>query len=86
MSVEYASLKATSVSDGPKKARVAVVGCGSWTQGWHLPNLSNRLMDWIAALVPIRRAAGHRRLRAVTVMQTDGRNLGEVWRATLRIG
>ena len=51
MSVEYASLKTTSVSDGPKKARVAVVGCGGWTQGWHLPNLSNRTDAVIAALV-----------------------------------
>ena len=32
-------------------ARVAVVGCGGWTQGWHLPNLDNRTDAVIAALV-----------------------------------
>ena len=30
---------------------MAVVGCGSWTQGWHLPNLSNREDATIVALV-----------------------------------
>jgi predicted dehydrogenase len=34
-----------------KKARVAVVGCGGWAQGWHLPNLSNRADAPIVALV-----------------------------------
>ena len=33
------------------KARIAVVGCGGWTQGWHLPNLSHRTDAVIAALV-----------------------------------
>lgn len=32
-------------------ARVAVVGCGGWTQGWHLPNLANRSDAEIVALV-----------------------------------
>ena len=34
-----------------RKARVAVVGCGGWTQGWHLPNLSERNDVDIVALV-----------------------------------
>lgn len=33
------------------KARIAVVGCGGWTQGWHLPNLSNREDATIVAVV-----------------------------------
>ncbi|KAL1516013.1 hypothetical protein AB1Y20_002626 [Prymnesium parvum] len=32
-------------------ARIAVVGCGGWTQGWHLPHLSRRDDATIAALV-----------------------------------
>jgi predicted dehydrogenase len=34
-----------------RRARVAVVGCGGWTQGWHLPNLANRDDVEIVALV-----------------------------------
>ena len=33
------------------KARVAVVGIGGWTQGWHLPNLANRSDVIIVAVV-----------------------------------
>ena len=37
--------------DAGAPARIAVVGCGGWTQGWHLPNLANRKDAVIAALV-----------------------------------
>ena len=42
-----------SLSTAPpiRKARVAVVGCGGWTQGWHLPNLAQRDGVEIVALV-----------------------------------
>lgn len=33
------------------RARVAVVGCGGWTQGWHLPNLAKRTDVTIVAVV-----------------------------------
>jgi len=33
------------------KARIAVVGCGGWTQYMHLPNLSRRTNAEISALV-----------------------------------
>jgi predicted dehydrogenase len=31
--------------------RLAVVGCGGWTQGWHLPNLANRSDANVVALI-----------------------------------
>ena len=34
-----------------RKARVAVLGCGGWTQGWHLPNLGNRADTEIVAVI-----------------------------------
>ena len=34
-----------------RKARVAVLGCGGWTQGWHLPNLGRRADAEIVAVV-----------------------------------
>lgn len=34
-----------------KRVRIAVVGCGGWTQGWHLPNLASRSDVDIVALV-----------------------------------
>ena len=34
-----------------RRARIAVVGCGGWSQGWHLPNLANRSDATIVALV-----------------------------------
>lgn len=34
-----------------RKARVAVVGCGGWTQGWHLPNLAHRSDAEVVAVV-----------------------------------
>ena len=34
-----------------RKARVAVLGCGGWTQGWHLPNLGNREDTEIVAVI-----------------------------------
>lgn len=40
---------AARTASGP--ARIAVVGCGGWTQNWHLPNLANREDAVIAALV-----------------------------------
>uniref|UniRef100_A0A7S4K568 Gfo/Idh/MocA-like oxidoreductase N-terminal domain-containing protein n=1 Tax=Odontella aurita TaxID=265563 RepID=A0A7S4K568_9STRA len=46
-------------TDKKKKARVAVVGCGGWTQGWHLPNLSHRNdVDVIALVDPSSDAPG----------------------------
>lgn len=33
------------MTDENKKARVAIVGCGGWSQGWHLPNLAARNID-----------------------------------------
>ena len=44
------STTASSSSSKPK-ARVAVVGCGGWTQNWHLPNLANRSDCEVVALV-----------------------------------
>jgi len=35
----------------PPKARVAVLGCGGWTQGWHLPNLANHPDAEIVAVI-----------------------------------
>ena len=37
--------------DTERVARVAVLGCGAWTQGWHLPNLAHRKDVNIVALV-----------------------------------
>ena len=34
-----------------RRARIAVVGCGGWAQGWHLPNISNRPDAQLVALV-----------------------------------
>ena len=34
-----------------RRARIAVVGCGGWTQGWHLPNIANRDDAVLVALV-----------------------------------
>ena len=39
------------MTDESKKARVAIVGCGGWSQGWHLPNLAARNDAEIVALV-----------------------------------
>ena len=39
------------VTSATSRARIAVVGCGGWSQGWHLPNLANRNDATIAALV-----------------------------------
>ena len=47
------------MSSNPKAvANVAVVGCGGWTQGWHLPNLANRTDAKIVALVDTSDAPG----------------------------
>ena len=52
-------------------ARVAVVGCGGWTQGWHLPNLSNRDDATIVALVdPSDQGGDSMELRAGTKNET----------------
>ena len=40
------------------KAKVAVVGCGGWTQNWHLPNLANRSDCEIVAMVDPAAAPG----------------------------
>ena len=34
-----------------RRARVAVVGCGGWAQGWHLPHLAQRTDAEIVALI-----------------------------------
>jgi predicted dehydrogenase len=41
----------SSAAPPVRRARVAVVGCGGWAQGWHLPNLKNRDDVDIVALV-----------------------------------
>ena len=40
-----------SMADSRRRARVAVVGLGGWTQGWHLPNLQHRDDASIVAVV-----------------------------------
>ena len=39
------------MADSRRRARVAVVGLGGWTQGWHLPNLHHRDDASIVAVV-----------------------------------
>lgn len=50
--------KAVKPPNGKPKAKVAVVGCGGWTQNWHLPNLANRTDCEIVALVDPAAAPG----------------------------
>jgi len=38
-------------AEASRRARIAVVGCGGWTQGWHLPNIANRTDAVLVALV-----------------------------------
>lgn len=45
------TVRALSTAAKRAPARIAVVGCGGWTQGWHLPNLAHRDDAEIAALV-----------------------------------
>ena len=53
MSASFLSAAADRTSKTPRftKARVAVIGCGGWAQGWHLPNLANRKDAQIVAVV-----------------------------------
>jgi len=40
-----------SRDDAAPPARIAVIGCGGWCQGWHLPNLAKREDALIVAVV-----------------------------------
>ena len=43
--------KKAKVEASEKKARIAVLGCGWWSQGWHLPHLSRHPQAEIVAVV-----------------------------------
>ena len=51
LAMRVAARRVFSSASATRPARIAVVGCGGWTQGWHLPNLANRADAEIAALV-----------------------------------
>ena len=45
------AIRRLSSSAAPRRARVALVGAGGWSQGWHLPNLNARDDAEIAAII-----------------------------------